>query len=702
MKHTRIWAIILLGWTIQLTAQPTVINTLADSGPGSLRLAIFNSSPGDTIVMSPSLIANGSDTLYFSSYIFIPRSLTIIGAMNSTDTLFFSGNNATRLFEVIRTGLSPIDVHFRQVAVVEAYYNHNQNTTLVAGSAIQLNGPVNCTLNKCLFKDNLGINGAWGAAICSLNSTVQADSCQFKGNSVTLIDPFSTSRRGGSIYSGQSQLVFTYCHFTGNTAEAGSAVYSYQSTVSYDHCLIAYNNQASGGAITAWQDLSCTIKNSQIIDNIDKSLYIFNCNISNIESNLILISNSSLSSENYFSSKRNFIRNNAFTSFKMTSIYGTFGDTLVIRNNSFLWAKNVAFDPNPSFSIEHNGYFNLSASLVDVSNNTFLSPGPSLTIPAVSLRVPVGFNPILRNNIFFTEPNKRSLTIYEGPLGGVWLPSASDGHNIFSDNNFHAGTNDLTLIDSVQLALEPLGYYGGITPTRIPKPNSVALNSGNPNNFSPAQNGPIYGVRDRGAAERPVITNDTVSACFGPVTWWGNTFTNPGVYRDTASNANSLDSTGVLVLTGLEAALVNNGGLLTAAANEPSIFQWINCNTGQVVNTGATFLPAANGSYAAVATAGSCVDTTECVAYNEVSLDENRAQSVVVYPNPTSGTIRILSRHGELPTSYRISDLQGRLLGQGPLVEPTLNFQGLPLGTYLLHFTWKDGSQAVERILIAP
>jgi hypothetical protein len=250
--------------------------------------------------------------------------------------------------------------------------------------------------------------------------------------------------------------------------------------------------------------------------------------------------------------------------------------------------------------------------------------------------------------------------------------------------------------------LEPLGYYGGNTPTRIPKPNSVALNSGNPNDFNPAQNGPIYGIRDRGAAERPVIINDTVSSCFGPVTWWGNTFTNPGVYRDTASNANSLDSTGVLVLTGLEAALINNGGLLTASANEPSTFQWINCSTGQVVGTGTTFLPAANGSYAAVATAGSCIDTTECVAYNEVSLEENRAQAVVVYPNPTSGTIRILLRQGELPTSYRISDLQGRLLGQGPLVEPTLHFQGMPLGTYLLHFTWKDGSQAVERILIAP
>jgi hypothetical protein len=279
---------------------------------------------------------------------------------------------------------------------------------------------------------------------------------------------------------------------------------------------------------------------------------------------------------------------------------------------------------------------------------------------------------------------------------------ASDGYNIFSDNNPNAIATDLTLIDSVQLALEPLGYYGGTTPTRIPKPNSVALNSGNPTDFSPAQNGPIYGIRDRGAAERPVITNDTVSACFGPVTWWGNTFTSPGVYRDTAANANSLDSTGVLVLTGLEASLTNTGGLLTASANESATFSWINCATNQVVDTGATFLPAANGSYAAVAAAGSCFDTTECIAYNEVGISELSEPRVVLYPNPTSGLLSLAVQGPAVPTHYAVLDLQGRVLRQASLQGSTLHLFGLPTGTYLVQIAFDNGTQVVKRVVVNP
>jgi hypothetical protein len=517
-----------------------------------------------------------------------------------------------------------------------------------------------------------------------------------------LIDPNATATRGGSVYSGQSQLEFTYCHFTGNTAEAGSAVYSYQSNVSYDHCLIANNNQGRSGTIASWSDSTITLSNCQLLDNIYGSVYIWISENSCVKNNLFIQQIGS-SNDNliWFNSRFNSIENNTFYSSISTRIFGRYGDSMVIRNNAFIWAKSVPMGIEPAFNLVYDNYFNSSNYNLVVENNTFLTPSHVGTNPAIRWRVPVGDNPILRNNIFFTEPNKRSLTIYEGPLGGVWLPSASDGHNIFSDNNFHAGTNDLTLIDSVQLALEPLGYYGGTTPTRIPKLNSVALNSGNPNNFNSAQNGPIYGIRDRGAAERPVIINDTVSACFGPVTWWGNTFTSPGVYRDTAANANSLDSTGVLVLTGLEASLTNTGGLLTASANESATFTWINCATNQVVDTGVTFLPAANGSYAAVATAGSCLDTTECVAYNEVGLSELLESRVVIYPNPTSGLLSLAVQGPAVPTHYAVLDLQGRVLRHTSFQGSTLHLFGLPSGTYLVQVAFDNGTQVVKRVVLA-
>ena len=302
----------------------------------------------------------------------------------------------------------------------------------------------------------------------------------------------------------------------------------------------------------------------------------------------------------------------------------------------------------------------------------------------------------LRDNLF--SKTIASQPFSTSPTGGI----LNLGFNIFSNNPVNKVATDLINIDSTALALDKLGTYGGLWPVRVPKTNSPAFNSGNPNDFSPAQNGPIYGIRDRGAAERPVISNDTVSSCFGPITWWGNTYNGPGVYLDTAANANSLDSTGILVIEGLEASLANNGGVLQASANEPATFYWLDCTAGTVTDTGATFLPAVNGIYAAIAQTGTCSDTTDCISYNEVSLEENKAQSLVVYPNPTTGTIRILSRQGELPTSYRISDLQGRLIHVDELTEAGITMHNLPAGTYLVQFTWADGTHAVKRVVVAP
>jgi hypothetical protein len=148
--------------------------------------------------------------------------------------------------------------------------------------------------------------------------------------------------------------------------------------------------------------------------------------------------------------------------------------------------------------------------------------------------------------------------------------------------------------------------------------------------------------------------------------------------------------------------LTNTGGLLTASANESATFSWINCATNQVVDTGATFLPAANGSYAAVAAAGSCFDTTECIAYNEVGISELSEPRVVLYPNPTSGLLSLAVQGPALPTSYAVLDLQGRLLRQASLQGSTLNLSGLPTGTYLVQIDFDNGTQVVKRVVVNP
>jgi hypothetical protein len=104
------------------------------------------------------------------------------------------------------------------------------------------------------------------------------------------------------------------------------------------------------------------------------------------------------------------------------------------------------------------------------------------------------------------------------------------------------------------------------------------------------------------------------------------------------------DSVYVLDLTinPLDASVTLNGNILISDLIGDT-YQWIDCGTNTAVSgaTSATFIPTANGDYAVVVTSGSCDDTSACVTYNSVGLNENNSQSVSVYPNPTQGNLTI-------------------------------------------------------------
>jgi hypothetical protein len=144
----------------------------------------------------------------------------------------------------------------------------------------------------------------------------------------------------------------------------------------------------------------------------------------------------------------------------------------------------------------------------------------------------------------------------------------------------------------------------------------------------------------------PDATTDTQSAC-DSYTWIdGNTYTaDNNVATFTLTNTNGCDSVVTLNLT-IEtpptANATNNGdGTLTATGT--GTYQWMDCGTGTAVagETSATFVPAANGDYAVIVNGANCSDTSACVTYNSVGLDENDSQVIQVYPNPTTGLLHI-------------------------------------------------------------
>ena len=55
----------------------TVVTSTANGGIGTLRDAVINSNAGDTITFSPTLLANGSDTITLTSDIILYHRLLL-------------------------------------------------------------------------------------------------------------------------------------------------------------------------------------------------------------------------------------------------------------------------------------------------------------------------------------------------------------------------------------------------------------------------------------------------------------------------------------------------------------------------------------------------------------------------------------------------------------------------------------------------
>ena len=87
-------------------------------------------------------------------------------------------------------------------------------------------------------------------------------------------------------------------------------------------------------------------------------------------------------------------------------------------------------------------------------------------------------------------------------LGKDNLPiNNNGGYNIFGFTQNNKAVTDLDQVSSEDIDLGPLQNNGGFAPTHRPSLTSVAVNNGNPNDLSDAQNGSINGIRDIGAAE---------------------------------------------------------------------------------------------------------------------------------------------------------------------------------------------------------
>ena len=180
-----------------------------------------------------------------------------------------------------------------------------------------------------------------------------------------------------------------------------------------------------------------------------------------------------------------------------------------------------------------------------ISENTDLGSGGGIYSLASS---PTSISLITVISSIIAENGNNSSGIYNSHIPTI----TSDGYNIFSDVPMGAIGSDSINITTAQLNLQSLAYNGGATQTMRPGAGSVAIDHGNPNDNSNAQNASIVGTRDVGAAEGCFEVSssiDVITCTTYPLPSGRLTCTQSGVYKDTLLTSCGTDSILTINLT---------------------------------------------------------------------------------------------------------------------------------------------------------
>ncbi len=214
----------------------------------------------------------------------------------------------------------------------------------------------------------------------------------------------------------------------------------------------------------------------------------------------------------------------------------------------------------------------------------------------------------------------------------------------------------------------------------------------------------VGGIVDIGPFEHPIGYIDTADAflCNGrPYNFNGRLLDTFGTYTTRFIN-NTNDSLVTLTLIGTDSVnsnviKSNHGGTFTAE-EDSATYRWYDCFNSMVLpDTGRSFTPVKNGSYALIITnENGCIDTSDCIVIYTVGFEEFE-QEISIYPNPAKGFVKI-----NIPVNMgngivQLIDGAGRLLEEdefqtGELV--TIPLDKLKSGLYLVKIQGDKGSKA--------
>jgi hypothetical protein len=152
-----------------------------------------------------------------------------------------------------------------------------------------------------------------------------------------------------------------------------------------------------------------------------------------------------------------------------------------------------------------------------------------------------------------------------------------------------------------------------------------------------------------------------------PSGWSGNSNTNSitatagsvsGNISVTANNACGSSSAQLLnvSLIPVDTSVTVTATSLISNATGAS-YQWYDCLLNQIIpfETSQTFIPGGNGEYAVIVIENSCQDTSACINYVTLGIEENgEISGLNIYPNPTAGKVQVELSSYQSTDEYRI------------------------------------------------
>lgn len=189
------------------------------------------------------------------------------------------------------------------------------------------------------------------------------------------------------------------------------------------------------------------------------------------------------------------------------------------------------------------------------------------------------------------------------------------------------------------------------------------------------------------------------SICNGETyNWNGQELSIAGQYKDTIIGV-GCDTIYTLTLTvnTINTTIENRDNVIDAIQNNAQ-YQWLDCVNNYSPLDGETFQTITireSGNYGVEITLNGCKDTSQCIDVQVVGVDENKNDFINIYPNPTTGLIKINSYEQIL--NCDIFNLQGEKLKS--FNSEFLNISTLEKGVYILKLVTNKNSYSEKIIL---